>query len=191
VVVRQDRSHKGCPLPFPDVLATKPPVVLLDSWADVMIFMDGLAMEADIADRRRRLAAWSDEWWTSVAHKLEAAVMQVGNSGPDPFQWKPPVASSKAVKPVQSKTERLAELAASVAVRPDVLLRWDRRVRATPASPCGLPPAVILADALRSHSLIGTYPLYALIGASPSAVRRSLLRSANDASLMRTSPGMP
>ena len=174
MVVRQGWDYKVCPLPFLDVLATKPPLVLLDSWADLMIFMDAFAVEEDIADRRHRLAAWSDQWWLKVAPKLDAAVASPAIVHKRVRQ-KPSAVGSSIITQHESEKERLAALAASIAVR----ARWWLRACSCaetfgvglPAwSPFAPPPALLLRPfpmrrGASSHSLIGANPLFALIAA--------------------------
>jgi hypothetical protein len=62
-----------CPDSFQDVLASQPPVVVLDSWDDLPGFVRTVT-EQHAADLRARLLRWNDDWWANTTRALDAAV---------------------------------------------------------------------------------------------------------------------
>ena len=56
----------GCTGSFQQVLCTEPPIVMLESWDDVYKTLSVFS-EQELAERRARLATWSEQWWRRVA----------------------------------------------------------------------------------------------------------------------------
>lgn len=108
VVLRQDRRSRQatCPAPFADVLATTPPIVLMDSWDDLPIYMESMTMN-DIATRQKALAQWNEDFWKKLVESLDSAVVQYGS----------PFGNSGDSAADAEKIQHFAEIAAGYAVR--------------------------------------------------------------------------
>jgi hypothetical protein len=65
----------SCPGAFEDVLATDPPIVLLDSWDDLPAYIHGVT-EAHIDLLRRRLAEWRVQWWSNTTRTMDHALLR-------------------------------------------------------------------------------------------------------------------
>ena len=72
-VRRNPKSRPGCPDAFEDVLATNPPIVILDSWEQLPEFAASVT-ESQINQQRIELARWNREWWENVTQRVTTAV---------------------------------------------------------------------------------------------------------------------
>ena len=74
-VRRKSNLHKQvrCPDAFEDVLATNPPIVLLNDWDELPDFANRVT-EAEIDDMRKKLVLWSWDWWSKQANAVDDAI---------------------------------------------------------------------------------------------------------------------
>ena len=108
VVLRQDRRSRQatCPAPFADVLATAPPIVLMDSWDDLPIYMEAMTKQ-EIGQRRKALTQWNQRFWKELVESLDSAAVQYGS----------PFGNSGDSAADAEKLQHFAEIAAGYAVR--------------------------------------------------------------------------
>eukprot|EP00750_Incisomonas_marina_P002348 INCI12230.1.p1 GENE.INCI12230.1~~INCI12230.1.p1 ORF type:complete len:258 (-),score=41.17 INCI12230.1:364-1137(-) len=107
VVLRQDRRSRQatCPAPFADVLATAPPIVLMDSWDDLPIYMEAMTKQ-EIGQRRKALTQWNQRFWKELVESLDSAAVQYGS----------PFGNSGDSAADAEKLQHFAEIAAGYAM---------------------------------------------------------------------------
>lgn len=66
-------NHERCSGAFEDVLASNPPIVLLNSWHELPEFMAKIT-EKEIEDMRQNLVIWNREWWINTTRTVDKVI---------------------------------------------------------------------------------------------------------------------
>jgi hypothetical protein len=76
-VRRMIQPHRAvhCPDAFQEILETKPPIVLLDSWDDLPPFAETVT-EKQIYEMQIKLKVWAQIFWTTTARNIDKAIHQ-------------------------------------------------------------------------------------------------------------------